>query len=333
LIDISKLKYKLILTMASGKQLDITSISENIGWEEGDTELASRIGFTVKNAKYNGKFISDFAQLGCLVTIIADLGTKSEEVARGTIVDWESTYNESSSVLDIIAYDELFNLQQSQDNRYYSAGTGTKTAITAIFKDWGIPVEKYNGPDVKHAKTLFKNENLSDILLQLLDDAAKKGGSKCIIRASKGKVSIIPKGSNTTVYHFDEDTNATLARDKTSIADLVTRVKIVGKENKAGRQPVEAVLNGLTKYGIRQKIQNRAQDDSLATAKKAAQDILDKQGKPVRTIALESPDVPILRKGDKIHVKAGSLNGYYIIKSVRHDAANKTMSMELEPVS
>lgn len=331
-IDIRKLKYKLILVTASGKQLDVTQAAESIGWEEGDAELAQRIGFTLHNTKYGGSQLSSLAQPGSIVAIIADWGTSSEEVARGTIEEWEPGHvGSGSTTFDVLAYDELFNLQQSQDNRYYSAGTGTKAAITGIFNDWGVPIEKYDGPDVAHAKTPFKNEYLSNILIQLLDDAAKKGGAKCIIRASKGKVSVIPKGSNKTIYHFDEDTNATLTRDKISTVDLVTRVKVVGKEDSEGRQPVEAVIDGLTQHGIRQRIQNRAEDDTLANAKSAAQEILDVQGKPTRTIVLEAPDVPMIRKGDKIHAKAGTLNGYYITKSVRHDAANRSMTMELEP--
>lgn len=331
-IDITKLKYKLILVTATGKQLDITKVSEDLGWEEGEAELAMRISFTTHNAKHNGERLSSIAKPGSIVAIIADWGTSSEEVARGTIQEWEPGLEGSlTDTFGVLAYDELFNLQQSQDNRYYSAGTGTKAAITGIFKDWGVPIEKYDGPDVAHAKTLYKNEFLSDICIQLLEDAEKKGAPKCVIRSNRGKVSVIPKGSNKKIYHFDEDSNATLTRDKISTADLITRVKVVGKEDSEGRQPVEAVLDGLTQYGIRQSIQNRSEDDTLAAAKSAAQDTLNEFGKPTRTIVLEAPDVPTIRKGDKIHVKAGTLNGYYITKSVRHDAANRSMSMEIEP--
>ena len=330
-IDISKIKYRVILVTSSGKQIDVTQAAESIGWEEGDAELAMRTALSLHNITYEGKKLSSIAQPGCIVAIIADWGTGSDEVARGTIVEWEpGEIGNTATIFDIMAYDELFNLQQSQDNRYYAAGTGTKSAIMGIFNDWGVPVEKYEGPDVAHAKTPFKNEYLSNILLQLLDDAAKKGAPKCIIRATKGKVSVLPMGSNKTIYHFDEDTNATLVRDKISTADLVTRVKVVGKEDSEGRQPVEAVLDGQTQYGIRQRIYNRSEDDTLATAKSAAQEMLNEHGKPARTIVLEAPDVPMIRKGDKIHVKAGTLNGYYIIKAIRHDAGSRTMTMELE---
>lgn len=284
-IDISKIKYRVILVTSSGKQIDVTQAAESIGWEEGDAELAMRTNISLHNITYEGKKLSSIAQPGCIVAIIADWGTGSDEVARGTIVEWEpGEIGNTATLFDIMAYDELFNLQQSQDNRYYTAGTGTKSAIMGIFNDWGVPVEKYEGPDVAHAKTPFKNEYLSNILIQLLDDAAKKGAPKCIIRATKGKVSVLPKGSNKTIYHFDEDTNAVLVRDKISTVDLVTRVKVVGKEDSEGRQPVEAVLDGQTQYGIRQKIYNRSEDDTLATAKSAAQEMLDEQGKPARTI-------------------------------------------------
>jgi len=333
-IDINKLKYRLFIITESGKQVDITPAATDIGWEEGEAELAMRIYFTLHNTLFGDIYLSSLAKLGCIVIINADWGVGSVEVARGSIEEWEPVRSGSAAtLLNITAYDDLFKLQQSQDNRYYAAGTGTKAAITAIFNDWGIPVGEYKGPDVPHAKTLFKSEYLSDILLQLLDDAAKKGAPKCIVRASKGQVQVIPRGSNEAIFYFDGNTNVTLSRDKISTANLVTRVKVVGKEDKEGRQPIEAVLDGKTEYGIRQRIQIRAEDDSLATAKSAAQDVLDAQGKPSRATMVESPDVPTIRKGDKIKVLASSLNGYFIVKSVRHDVTSKSMTMELEPMT
>ena len=54
---------------------------------------------------------------------------------------------------------------------------------------------------------------MSDIIIQLLDDAKKKGGAAAPSGAPKGKVSVLPEGSNTTIYHFTEDKNVELARD------------------------------------------------------------------------------------------------------------------------
>lgn len=98
-IDIRKLKYKLILVTATGKQLDITQVAESLGWEEGDAELAMRIGFTLHNIKYGGSQLSSLAQPGCIVAIIADWGTSSEEVARGSIQEWEPGHIDRKSVV------------------------------------------------------------------------------------------------------------------------------------------------------------------------------------------------------------------------------------------
>lgn len=330
MIDVSRLKYKLLLVTEDGKELDITGATEDLGWEEGESELASRIYFTLCNAEYGGGLLSGIAKPGCIVAVIADWGTGKDEVARGRINDWDPQFSGSGDTVNITAYDDLINLQNSQDNRYYSAGTGTKAAITSIFEDWSIPLGEYKGPNVSHAKTLFKAEYLSDIILQLLDDAEKKGGAKCIVRCGKGKVSVLPEGSNTIIYHFSAGDNVTVARDTTSIASLVTRVKVVGKEDKAGKQAVEAIVDGLIKYGIRQQIYVRDEDDTLNRAKSAAEDIIKKDGQPDHIRSITTPDVPTLRKGDKVHIQAGTLDGYYIVTSIQHNADTKSMQMDVK---
>lgn len=315
----------------TGAQLDVTGAAKDLGWEEGDGELAMRLSFGLQNAKHGGQYLSERIKPGCIAAIIADWGESSDEVARGIITDWEPELSGAQDAITFMAYDELFNLQQSQDNRYIPDGTGTKAAITAIFSDWGIPLGEYKGPNISHAKTTFKNDYLSDIILELLDAAAKQGGAKCVVRASKGTVSVLPRGGNKIVYHFDEDDNLTVARDRISTQQMVTRVKVIATENEDGRQAVEAIIDGQTKYGIRQRIYNRQEDDNLATAKAAAQEIINEEGSPERNISIEGPDVPTIRKGDKIHVTARTLNGYYIVKAVQHDAANCTMTMTIEP--
>jgi hypothetical protein len=331
MIDISKLKYIVILITETGEKLYITSAAEDLDWEEGDGELATRITFTIGNIKYKGKRLSGIAKLGCTVIIMSNWGGKNHEVARGKIHDWKPTHSDKR-IVEITAYDELYDIEQSQDNRYFPSGIGTKAAITSIFNDWKIPLAKYDGPNVRHGKMTFKDEALGDILSHILNDAEKRGSDKHIIRASKGKVYIIPRGSNTDIYHFASDTNTTVVEDEMSTADLVTRVKVIGKTKKKGKEHIVAVVNGDTKYGIKQQIVSKSSSDTLATAKKEAEKIIKEKGRPKHTISLESPDIPVIRKGDKIHATAGSLNGYYYTKSVRHDATSRTMTMELKAV-
>lgn len=331
MVDIRKLAYKVVAVLESGTQLDISRATENLGWEEGEREMSMRLSLVIQNAQYRGQHLSQLIKPGCIIAVTADWGDGTEEVARGTIQNWEPGNSGSSDTLSVLAYDELFLLQKSQDNRYITAGTSTKAAISALFGEWGIPMEEYTGPDMSHAKTLYKNEYLSDIITDLLDTAVKQGGPKYVVRAAKGAVSILKLGSNEIVYHFDEDTTLEVTRDAISTQELITRVKIVGKEDADHRQSVEAVIDGMTEFGIRQRIYNRKEDDSLAAAKAEAQKIMDEHGEPETTITFQAPDVPTIRKGDKIHAVTRMRNGNFIIKSIQHNAAAGTMTMSVAP--
>ena len=288
MIDVSKIKYRLTIMTENKKQYNIKDFIENLGWEENDGELAVRISFTAKNEKTSAGLISSLAKPGCLVGIFAEHGSTNEEVARGYITDWKPTVSGSKDKFDVVCYDELYNLQESQDYIYYSSGIGTKSAITKIFDDWQIPMEKYQGPDVTHGKLAYK-----------------------------------------TVYHFEAD-NTKMASHKMSTSGMITRVKVIGQEDDDGRSSVEALVNGLTKYGIRQKIYVRGKDDSVSDAQSAAQDIIDEKGQVKEEITVQAPDIPFIRKGDLVHVTVGTLKDYYFVKGIRHDADTGSMTMDLK---
>lgn len=329
MIDISKIKYRLVVMTESKKQYNIKEFVEDLGWEENDGELATRISFTAKNEKTSAGLISSLAKPGCLVGVFATDGSIDEEVARGYVTDWKPLLSGSKDKVDITCYDELYNLEESQDLIYYSSGIGTKSAITQIFDNWQIPTEKYDGPDATHGKLAYKTESLADVLLDILDDAKKKGGGDAFIRAAKGKVSVLQWGSNKTVYHFEVD-NTKQVSHKMSTAGMITRVKVIGQEDDDGRSSVEAVVNGQTKFGIRQKIYVRGKDDSVSDAQSAAQDIINDKGQVDEEITVQSPDVPFVRKGDLVHITAGTLNDYYFVKGIRHNADSMSMTMDLK---
>lgn len=329
MIDISKIKYRLVVMTESKKQYNIKEFVEDLGWEENDGELAVRISFTAKNEKTSAGLISSLAKPGCLVGVFATDGSADEEVARGYVTGWKPLLSGSKDKVDITCYDELYNLEESQDLIYYSSGIGTKSAITQIFDNWQIPTEKYDGPDVTHGKLAYKTESLADVLLDILDDAKKKGGGDAFIRAAKGKVSVLQWGSNKTVYHFEVD-NTKQVSHKMSTAGMITRVKVIGQEDDDGRSSVEAVVNGQTKFGIRQKIYVRGKDDSVSDAQSAAQDIINEKGQVDEEITVQSPDIPFVRKGDLVHITAGTLNDYYFVKGIRHDADSMSMTMDLK---
>ena len=330
MIDIATLKYRIVVVDSKKNKYNITDYLENLGWQENDGEISMRISFSVRNNKTTKGYLSKLIKPGVLICISAKDGKKKyKEVARGNVVTWNITNQNSSHDLKCVCYDNLYNLQKSQDNFYFRSGTGTKTRVKKVLKKWKVPLGSYLGPNKKHGKKKYQNKYLSDIILDILDDAVKKGGKKCILRMNKGKVTIVPRGSNTDIYVFKAN-NTKVVSNSRSTTNLVTRVKVIGKSKKKGKNKVVATMNGLTKYGVRQKIYIRSSDETLKQAKKAAQEILDEHGDIEKEITVQSPDAPYIRKGDLVYMKIGSVTGYYYVKGIQHDADTMSMTMNIE---
>ena len=329
MIDLYKMDYRVICISPEGEQLDLTPVCTDLGWEEGAKELAIRISFKIYNGKYNNKYFSESVQPGTPVYIYAIINDSAQEVARGFVEKWTPSFTNSQTVLDIEAYDEMHVLRHNQDNKFYNDDTGTKAIITDILDTWNVPYD-YQGPDVKHAKTVFRKKYLCDMIATILDEAKKKGAGFYFARAKEGIIQIIPRGTNEDVYHFDELDNAVKATESFDSSNMITRIIIVGKEDKDGKQKIEAIVDGKTEFGIRQTIINVPKDKSLDDATKTANEILKEKGALARKTNLEAPDLPFLRKGDRIHVSAGTVQGYFFVKSVRHNADDRKMTMEID---
>lgn len=333
MIDISKLKYRLIALLETGERLDITNVCEDIMWAEYENELSMGLSFSACNAVKNGQYLMELIKPNTVIFILSNYAGGWDEVARGKLNSWEPQESNSSNVFDGAANDILYDLQQSQEYRFITDGTSTKSAITTIFEDWGIKMGVYDGPDKSHKKKVYKSNYVGDEIVDLLDDAKKKGAKKCFIRARGDVVDIVPRGTNSTIYALRADTNVTTVKSKISTQSIVTRVVVMSKADDNKRQSIEATVDGQTQYGIRQRIITRGNEESLAEAKKTAQEILDEDGNPDKKYELPNlPDVPPLRKGDKIYIHAATLDGFYYVKCVTHYASKRTMTIKVEEI-
>ena len=336
MLDPLKYKYTVVIITEDKKQYDITDYIKDDAWEEEDGELAARISFLAKNDSTSKGRLSALAKPGCWVGILYSYnGGKKTEACRGRIVEWNPSATATQETFQIKAYDCLYDLQESQDNLFFANGTKTKSVVTKILQKWGLTVGTYSGPNVKHSKLVYKTEKLGTVLTKVLKEAKKKGGKDAFLRGSGTKtVSVLSYGSNSTVYHLEETQHMMQVSHKISTASMITRVKIVGKENKNGSSPVEATVDGQTKYGIRQKIETSGKDDKLSEAKKTAKEELEENGKPKETITIQAPDMPVIRKGDMVHLKTSTITaGYYIVKGIKHDCDAMTMTLDLDSTS
>lgn len=195
---------------------------ETVSWEEGEDQLAARISFSAKNDKTSKGRISSLAKPGCYAALLYSYnGGKNAEATRGKIVEWNPSARTSGEKFKVKAYDVLYDLQESQDHVYFSAGVKTKSAIVQVLKRWGIKVTSYSGPNVKHGKLAYKSEKLGTVVVKILKEAKKKGGIEACLRAVKMNVTVVGFGTNKTVYHFEETQHLTEVNHKISTTGLV----------------------------------------------------------------------------------------------------------------
>jgi len=332
MIDVSKIVYDLVALAPNGEKIRLAPALRSLLWEENNGELAVRLQAEIQNRQLkDGKWLHQKIPLGGQVVLLSDWGEGWKEVFRGTVFAWDYQ-TDPLGHFTITAYDQLIYLMKSKDDRFYKAGQTAKAIIQDIAKAWGIPLGTVQGPDVALAKQVFRGDTLADMIYSALNEAKKKGGGKWIVRSKQGKIDVIRPGQNSPVYRFTHDENVDNIQDRQDIEDLVTRVKIIGAEDSEGKAPVVAQLDGRTEFGTLQEVVYQRQFDNVVVAKAAAQDILKERGQPRKYRKIQAPDLPFLRKGDKVKIVAGTLNGYYIVSSVIHDATNRIMTMEVEDV-
>lgn len=184
MINPMKYKYLVAIMTADKKAYDITQFVEDVSWEEGEDQLAARISFSAKNDKTSKGRISSLAKPGCYAALLYSYnGGKNAEATRGKIVEWNPSARTSGEKFKVKAYDVLYDLQESQDHVYFSAGVKTKSAIVQVLKRWGIKVTSYSGPNVKHGKLAYKSEKLGTVVVKILKEAKKKGGIEACLRS------------------------------------------------------------------------------------------------------------------------------------------------------
>jgi len=328
MVDISTVGYDVELLTETGARYLLNGELQSLQWEEQKNELAQRASVTLANAQIGGQKIIALAKLNCVIMIYGKWGSTRQLVFEGVI--WEWPYTESvSKDLKLTVYDRAKYLMQSEDFRYYSAGMTTSDIVGDICREWGVPLSYTWRQSVTHEKKVFNRRHLSDMIIELLDEAARKTGGRYVILFRDGRLHITGRGMNIAVYRFD-GTNTETTVNKLSMNELVTRVKVIGKQDNDGRAPVEAVRDGDTRFGVLQRIVQRDTNTTLGAAIAEADTVIREGGKPKETNQITIPDLPFLRKGDKVELAAGNLKGIFYVEGVSHNADIGKMTLTVE---
>lgn len=324
IMNIKDTIYTVEATLKDGSNLDVTPAVQSLQWQAPAEEIAQRATIVLAQTKTKKGLLHSLAPLCTLIVIKAN-GT---EVFRGVVWEWEYSSG-SAQDITLTCYDHFIYAQRSKSFSYYAAGKGTKELISDLCGKNGIKLD-YKYESIKHAKIVYRSAAVSDQILDTLDEAKRQLKTAPVALFDKQTLIIRPKGQNKDVYVFEAAKNAVQTTERMTLDKLVTKVVVMGKEDKAGRRKIEAAVAGDTRYGVLQEVVYRDGDDTIAAAKAEAQKIIDERGKPDHIISVEAPDVPFIQKGDKVKMAAGSLVGYYFVKGVTHSAHDRMMTMELE---
>ena len=327
-INISSLRYQVHLMTRTGAPYQLDNVLLNLQWEEQINELSQRASITVANCKVGDKHLIDIANLNCPIFIFAETGNQPEKVFDGTIWEWQYI-SATQKELMLTCYDPFIRLQQSKDFFYFAPNMDTKNIISKICGEWGITLSYEWGRSITHEKKTFSGNTLSDMIISLLEEVRQKTGEKYIAYYRDGNTLVVKGyGTNKNVYRFDFE-NTIQTFDKFTLNNLVTQVKIIGKEDKSGRAPIVDIIKGDQQYGVLQEIIRRDANKKLAAVRDEANTIIKERGRPEETIQVDVPDLPFLRKGDLVEMCAGNLLGYFYTEGVTHNATERKMKLTL----
>lgn len=315
--------------ISGGTKYDLSACIESINFSDAKKQFAKSVTLELANIQTNGKWLTEILKNRDRIFIHADDGETSDEVWRGFV--WGLGYKSSLSarLLVLKCYDNLIYMQESEESEYFSAGKTTKDVISSLCKKWGVSLE-YTYSSITHSKLPLRG-TLSDVMTSdVLDLAKDRTGKKYVVLSEKDVMKVKEVGQNAKIYRIVAGQNAITTEAECTMDGMITKVVILGKADKNDRRPVEATVSGKTsEYGTLQKIINREENTSVEDAKKEANSILKENGQPKWEYRLEAPDIPWIRKGDKVYVSAGSLVGHYIVTGIDRDISNKAKKMSL----
>lgn len=299
--------------VSGGTKYNVTPAIIEIDRSDSEKQIAQRVTLRLMNVQVNGSWLAGIFKPRDRVFLNANDGTKTEEVFRGYL--WSRTYESSTNDREIklVCYDNLIYMQESDDSLYFSSGKSTKDVVSSICSKWGVKLS-YSYNSITHSKLPLRG-NLYDIFTaDILDLVKKKTGKKYVVLSERDTMHVKPQGANTTIYHFLAGKNVIKTASGWTMEGVVTKVVIVGKANDDGKEPIEATYTGDTKkYGTLQRILTGSDSTSLAEAKEEAQYAIKENGAPKWEYEVTAPDVPWIRKGDKVYVSAGDITKKYLI--------------------
>lgn len=323
-----------VYIISGSKKYNVTPAVTSLDRSESEGQISQRVIVQLTNVKVDGVWLSDILKPIDRLYIYANDGSTEDEVFRGFL--WGGNYKTAISTrkLKVTAYDHLIYLQQSEATYYFSPRKSTKDIVSYICKEWNIALN-YDYNEMTHPKMPLKGKLYEILTADILDQVMRHTGDKYVVLSTKDTMHIKLYGTNTTIYQFHNGKNVTSTSAGWTMDGVVTQVAIVGKTGDNDYETsIETITGDTKKYGTLQKVISCDDVTNLLwRARVEAKNIIAANDKPVWEGEINGPDIPWIRKGDKVYVNAGDFKGHYLyVKSVSRtsDMKNSKMTLELE---
>src|SRR5690606_26919000 len=134
--------------------LEFDNLLLSASHEELDGQLAARLDVNMQNVKLKDGWIHRHVSLGRNIYLHANDGNGWKEIFRGKVYRWLTSPDEEFRV-EFVAYDALYPLTQSKEQKYFKKGETAVSSIKTLAAKWGIPLGRVDGPHTKLADKLY----------------------------------------------------------------------------------------------------------------------------------------------------------------------------------
>lgn len=323
---LAELTYNVDAVQADGDVFALDDAADGIAIEDYADQEAVRVTIGLQNARVSGgkgRRAMHILQNGAEIRVAAGFG-KPEHFFRGRIFRNHTVKDGGDHRHEAVAYDPLFYMLGSEDDRYYPEGKTAVEIIKDICREYQIPeaIDEEHGPTEKLSKKAFKGKTLAAMCKAVLGETRKKDGGRWLLRADNGKLVLFRVGSNEHTWYLTEDNAFGVDVDR-SIEELVTEVAIVGRTKNGSRVLATARSELADDYGTLRRILDRAAYNNAAAAEKAAKRLIKDEGGEIKTRSVVGPDIPGVHRGYKLHVAVATMNGFYVVKDIVRDPLSK----------
>lgn len=247
---------KILHTLAN----DITDYVTSIEWSGSKPQCTRKLGIQVVNAPYDKNIKKLNIKLGETLYLYSD--DMKTEYFRGFVTERERS--SQTGTITYTAYDIGYYLTKSSAT-YNFKGKTAETITKVVCDDFKIPVGSL--AKTGHSqKLIVKNCKIYDIIMKAYTQAHQVNKKLYMVKASKGKLSVVEYGATICTYELTEDTNIYKSSYKESLSNMVNKVKIYDGD---GKQIGVVESKSNQKYGIFQKTYTKEKDKNATTAAKS----------------------------------------------------------------